>query len=137
MIGEPSGTAGSPMLNVLEKEKLCNVIAIVTRYFGGTLLGTGGLVRAYSDSVQNAIVEAGIIDKKRGFEMVLVVTYKGFERLKYFCEKRNISYKVKDFSQDISCYIEITTQQKQEIMLEENRKLFELKTISLIGEKYI
>ena len=53
--GEPSGTAGGPMLNILQKNNLCNVLVVVTRYFGGILLGTGGLVRAYSDSMQNAL----------------------------------------------------------------------------------
>ena len=53
--GEPSGTAGSPMLNILQKNNLANVLIVVTRYFGGILLGTGGLVRAYSDSLLKAI----------------------------------------------------------------------------------
>ena len=53
--GEPSGTAGGPMLNILQKNNLCNLVVIVTRYFGGILLGTGGLVRAYSEATQKAI----------------------------------------------------------------------------------
>ena len=57
--GEPSGTAGGPMLNILQKKELVNIVVIVTRYFGGILLGTGGLVRAYSDVTQKAIEEAG------------------------------------------------------------------------------
>ena len=52
--GEPSGTAGSPMLNILQKSNLCNILVIVTRYFGGILLGTGGLVRAYSEALNGA-----------------------------------------------------------------------------------
>ena len=56
--GEPSGTAGAPMLNILQKNNLVNVLIIVTRYFGGILLGTGGLVRAYSSSLQKAIEES-------------------------------------------------------------------------------
>lgn len=58
--GEPSGTAGAPMLNILQKNELVNVLVVVTRYFGGTLLGTGGLVRAYSEATLKAIEKAGI-----------------------------------------------------------------------------
>ena len=59
--GEPSGTAGRPMLDVLAGSKLVDVVAVVTRYFGGTLLGTGGLVRAYSDSVRECLEGAPVV----------------------------------------------------------------------------
>jgi uncharacterized YigZ family protein len=61
--GEPSGTAGLPMLEVLRKNELHNVVAVVTRYFGGIKLGAGGLVRAYTNSVVEALNEAGIAEK--------------------------------------------------------------------------
>ncbi|MEI3290704.1 MAG: YigZ family protein [Faecalibacillus faecis] len=61
--GEPSGTAGLPMLNVLKKQELSNIIAIVTRYFGGIKLGAGGLTRAYSQAVAEALKEANIVEK--------------------------------------------------------------------------
>lgn len=60
--GEPAGTAGKPMLDVLTHAELGNVTAVVTRYFGGTLLGTGGLVRAYSGAVQEAVAAASIVE---------------------------------------------------------------------------
>ena len=63
--GEPSGTAGPPMLNLLQKQELTNVIVIVTRYFGGILLGTGGLVRAYTQSAKTAIDNASIIQQEK------------------------------------------------------------------------
>ena len=59
--GEPSGTAGAPMLNILQKNGLANVLIIVTRYFGGILLGTGGLVRAYSDSLLKVIEKSTLV----------------------------------------------------------------------------
>ncbi len=59
--GEPSGTAGAPMLNLLKKQNLSNVIIIVTRYFGGILLGTGGLVRAYTEATKEALNKAKIV----------------------------------------------------------------------------
>jgi uncharacterized YigZ family protein len=59
--GEPSGSAGAPMLSVLRHHELSNVVAVVTRYFGGTLLGVGGLVRAYTDAVSQALAQASIV----------------------------------------------------------------------------
>ena len=64
--GEPAQTAGRPMLDVLLKEDIHNVAVVVTRYFGGVLLGTGGLVRAYQKSVQEGLAASVIIDKKEG-----------------------------------------------------------------------
>ncbi len=83
--GEPSGTAGVPIINVLERKELSNVIAIVTRYFGGILLGTGGLVRAYSTAVVNAIEKAKIIDFVKGYEIEVNVNYQNLENFKYYC----------------------------------------------------
>ena len=66
--GEPSGTAGGPMLNILQKNNLCNILVVVTRYFGGILLGTGGLVRAYSDVTLQAIDSIEKVEKTIGIE---------------------------------------------------------------------
>ena len=73
--GEPSGTAGGPMLNILQKNNLCNVLVIVTRYFGGILLGTGGLVRAYSDATFEAIDIAEKVEKCVGEEAEVEIEY--------------------------------------------------------------
>ena len=67
--GEPSGTAGAPMLNLLQKNNLCNVLVIVTRYFGGILLGTGGLVRAYTDVTQKVIEKSILVKMILGMEL--------------------------------------------------------------------
>ena len=69
--GEPQGTAGMPMLDVLRRENLTNVLCVVTRYFGGVLLGTGGLVRAYTKSTQLALENAGINEVNR-YAVVLI-----------------------------------------------------------------
>lgn len=61
--GEPSGTAGKPILDILAGEQIQNTIVVVTRYFGGTLLGTGGLVRAYGKSAKEGLLKAGIVEK--------------------------------------------------------------------------
>ena len=86
--GEPSGTAGAPMLNILQKNEFANVLIIVTRYFGGILLGTGGLVRAYSDSLLKAIENTKKITKCLGQQYEIEIDYSEFENFKYYCKKK-------------------------------------------------
>ncbi len=88
--GEPSGTAGRPILNVLQGEGLRNVVAVVTRYFGGTLLGTGGLVRAYSQAVQEGLKESILIDKKLGSVLRIETDYVGLGKIQYLMGQRGI-----------------------------------------------
>ena len=80
--GEPQGTAGQPMLKVLEREEVTNVCCVVTRYFGGILLGAGGLVRAYTQSAKDALDAAGISVVRRWVEVAVPCPYSFFERLK-------------------------------------------------------
>lgn len=88
--GEPSGTAGRPMLDVLLGGEITNVIVIVTRYFGGTLLGTGGLVRAYSQAVQEGLANSRIIDRKYGVRMEIRSDYTGIGKIQYLLASRQI-----------------------------------------------
>ena len=85
--GEPTGTAGTPMLNILKGRELINVLVIVTRYFGGTLLGTGGLVRAYSDSTIKVLEEAEVVKRAFGIEAKVVIPYTDLEKFKYYIKK--------------------------------------------------
>ena len=80
--GEPQGTAGQPMLGVFQKEGVTNVCCVVTRYFGGILLGAGGLVRAYTQSAKDALDAAGISVVRRWVEVTAVCPYSLFERMK-------------------------------------------------------
>ena len=80
--GEPQGTAGQPMLNVFQREGVTNVCCVVTRYFGGILLGAGGLVRAYTQSAKDALDAAGISVVRRWVEVAVPCPYSFFERLK-------------------------------------------------------
>ena len=77
--GEPQGTAGQPMLGVFQKEEVTNVCCVVTRYFGGVLLGAGGLVRAYTRSAKDALDAAGISAVRRWVSMEVPCTYARFE----------------------------------------------------------
>jgi uncharacterized YigZ family protein len=80
--GEPQGTAGQPMLGVFQKEGVTNVCCVVTRYFGGILLGAGGLVRAYTQSAKDALDAAGISVVRRWVDMAVDCPYNFFERVK-------------------------------------------------------
>lgn len=81
--GEPSGTAGRPILEVLMGQEIRNVLVIVTRYFGGTLLGTGGLVRAYSQATQAGLKESQLITKTLGYRMTIDTDYNGIGKLQF------------------------------------------------------
>ena len=85
--GEPAGTAGRPMLEVLLNEEIRNVAVVVTRYFGGVLLGTGGLVRAYQAAVKAGLEASSIIEKQEGIKGSLCVDYTTVGKLQYVFEK--------------------------------------------------
>lgn len=89
--GEPQGTAGRPMLDVLLGEAVHNVAVVVTRYFGGTLLGTGGLVRAYSRSVQVGLAASKIIEKTEGTLLSIRTDYNGIGKIQYLLGQRGLT----------------------------------------------
>lgn len=88
--GEPSGTAGRPMLDVILGEDIYNVAVVVTRYFGGVLLGTGGLVRAYSKAVQEGLLASSIIEKRHGIALKVTADYTGIGKIQYIAGERSI-----------------------------------------------
>ena len=88
--GEPGGTAGKPMLDVLTGEEIHNAAIVVTRYFGGTLLGTGGLVRAYSAAAKQGLASSVIITKIPGVKLRLATDYAGLGKIQYILGQRGI-----------------------------------------------
>ena len=88
--GEPGGTAGKPMLDVLTGEEIHNAAIVVTRYFGGTLLGTGGLVRAYSSAAKQGLASSVIITKIPGVKLRLATDYAGLGKIQYIFGQRGI-----------------------------------------------
>ena len=118
--GEPSGTAGAPLLNILQKNNLGNVLVIVTRYFGGILLGTGGLVRAYSSAAMDAINKATITTEVLGIQVELEIEYPEFEKLKYFAEKNGVQIVDTIYENTIKCYIEIPKELLEKVINENN-----------------
>uniref|UniRef100_UPI004029BFC0 YigZ family protein n=1 Tax=Agathobacter rectalis TaxID=39491 RepID=UPI004029BFC0 len=89
--GEPAGTAGRPMLDVLLKENIHNAAVVVTRYFGGVLLGTGGLVRAYQQATKEGLSASEIIEKKDGAVLFIRTDYTGIGRLQYLFAQEKIT----------------------------------------------
>lgn len=86
--GEPQGTGGVPILETIKKSNITDVMIIVTRYFGGILLGTGGLSRAYGKSASLAIKEAGIIERVKGFELEIAISYDFLGKVQHMCNEK-------------------------------------------------
>lgn len=103
--GEPSGTAGAPMLNILSKMKITNVLVIVTRYFGGILLGTGGLVKAYSNLTKLALEKAEISILEEGFVYKLELNYSDLENFKYFMKNNEIKILKEEYFENVKLSI--------------------------------
>lgn len=96
--GEPSQTAGRPMLEVLLGEEIRNIAVVVTRYFGGTLLGTGGLVRAYSGAVKEGLKHCRIAAMRYGVRLKIQTDYNGIGKIQYLLGKKNIPIEKADYT---------------------------------------
>ena len=135
--GEPAGTAGSPMLKILQTQNIVNVLIIVTRYFGGILLGTGGLVKAYSTSLLKAIEASKKIKKIQGIEMNVNLDYIDSEKFKYYCRKNNINIINIEYLENITCKIEMELKNKDKFMEDFQTKKLKMNKIEGISIKYI
>lgn len=100
--GEPSQTAGRPMLDVLLGEEIRNVCAVVTRYFGGTLLGTGGLVRAYSGAVKAGLENCQVVTKRLAKELVVGTDYSGVGKIQYLAAQNGITTLDSQYGADVT-----------------------------------
>lgn len=100
--GEPSQTAGKPMLDVLLLEGIHNTLVVVTRYFGGTLLGTGGLVRAYSKAVQEGLKNSVIIEKCLSTKILIGTDYNGIGKIQYLLGQRKINILASEYSDKVN-----------------------------------
>ena len=135
--GEPSGTAGAPMLNILQKNNLVNVLVIVTRYFGGILLGTGGLVRAYSNSLLQAIEISEKVEKCYGYELNVFLNYNEFENFKYYCKNKEIYIVETQYLENIVCKIEIEDSEIKQLKEDFKTKKINIKDIKELYKKII
>lgn len=137
--GEPNGTAGSPILNVLEKNKLYNVLIIVTRYFGGILLGTGGLIRAYTEAALKVVEKSNIVEQEIGYEVKVTINYQDIDKFRYFCNKNNIKIVNMVYNEYVECIVEMTDEEKSNIL---NGNKYDERSINIIkfeiiNEKFI
>lgn len=137
--GEPSGTAGGPMLNILNGKELTNLVVVVTRYFGGILLGTGGLIRAYTGATQEALGKLEEVYKDLGLEAKLVTTYPELEKLKYYLKQNQIDITNTEYNETVEVFVDITEEKYNNILkAKEKYELnFELWGTEVLKEKYI
>ena len=139
--GEPSGTAGAPILNVIKKNNLNNILIVVTRYFGGILLGTGGLTRVYSATASKAIENGITVKQEKGLEVLVEIEYADNEKFKYYCGKNKINIVDIQYGETIFYKIEINDEEYKNMIQNgnsNNEKLsFNVKNNSIICRKFI
>ena len=120
--GEPTGTAGSPMLNVLEKNNLNNVLAVTVRYFGGIKLGAGGLIRAYTESITENLKLVELIELEKGFKVELKFNYNDEKQINYILNNSKIIDK--SYDNDIN-YIVLINEETLNRLRNYNTKILE------------
>jgi len=121
--GEPKGTSGKPSLAVLSGAQIINSAVIIVRYFGGVKLGTGGLVRAYADSVNEVIKIALFKEYQKLITKTLVCDYTELSKLEYLINQENIHIKTKEFSTQINLTIELSIEQFKDLETKLSRNI--------------
>lgn len=116
--GEPAQTAGRPMLDVLLREGITDVAVVVTRYFGGVLLGTGGLVRAYQAATQAGLAASQIIEKKQGSRLIIHTDYTGLGKLQYLFGQQSTAILNTTYEADVTLTILVPAEQKESLSKE-------------------
>lgn len=116
--GEPSGTAGKPMLDVLLGEEIHDTAVVVTRYFGGTLLGTGGLVRAYQGATKAGLDASVVITKMHGQKLVVRTDYTGLGKIQYILGQRGLSILNSEYSDQVMLEVLLPEEEIQPVMAE-------------------
>ena len=135
--GEPSGTAGGPILNILETKNLCNILVVVTRYFGGILLGTGGLVRSYSLATTEALNKSNIIDKEFGVKISIEVGYSDLEKLKYYLSCNEMKIVSSEYLENIKIIVDTTKEKFIKLQENESELNFRIIKLECISEIYV
>lgn len=116
--GEPQGTGGIPMLEVLKKCDITDVVVVVTRYFGGILLGAGGLARAYSKGSSLAIKEAGVVEKVKGLAIEIVLEYDLLGKVQHLCTQENFHIENIEYTDKVKIKILCESQNLEKLKLQ-------------------
>lgn len=116
--GEPSGTAGKPILEVIRGENLRNVLIVVTRYFGGTLLGTGGLVRAYTSASKEGIANSEIVTRMYGYRLEIKTDYTGLGKIQYILGQKGIAIVNSDYTDAVVLEVLVKKEQEERLIAE-------------------
>ena len=116
--GEPSGTAGKPMLDVLLGEQIHDTVVVVTRYFGGTLLGTGGLVRAYQSSTKVGLEASVVITKMHGHKVSIQTDYTGLGKIQYILGQRGITILNTEYTDKVDLEVLLPEEVVKQVMAE-------------------
>ena len=135
--GEPAGTAGSPILKILLEKGITNVLVVVTRYFGGILLGTGGLVRAYTKTTLEALNKVEIIKKEKGCEIELEIEYCDLESAKKYMYDISVKSIIVEFLEKVKLNAEIPKNMLKYIETEDVKKNFKILKYNILEEKII
>lgn len=131
--GEPQGTAGMPVLNVLKMSGACDLCVVVTRYFGGILLGAGGLVRAYSASAKAAVDAAGLAVFEQYAIMRIEVTYSDYQRLTVAFEKLGVTEDYCDFGENVTIFGAIPAYMQRDVSTSVSELTYGKGKFSVIG----
>lgn len=113
--GEPQGTAGKPMLDILNSYGLTDCLLVVTRYFGGVLLGTGGLVRAYSGAVQAGLAASTVIEKHHGISLQVTADYTGIGKIQYIAGERKLPILDSEYTDKVILRLLVPDDQIEEV----------------------
>lgn len=114
--GEPSGTAGVPMLEILKKREITNVCAVVTRYFGGIKLGAGGLIRAYAGSVGHALDQVGLIKFVTQEQLILTLDYGNYDGLQRFLSTQGLVISESEFLSDVTVKLFVDLDKTEQLL---------------------
>lgn len=131
------GTAGAPILTILKANNLCNILVIVTRYFGGILLGTGGLVRAYQDATLKALQDSTYDILEMGKKVKITMEYSEVENIRYYCKKNNINIVKEEYLDNVEFLIEISNEKLDELNKKVDNFFIKLTKVDILEDKTI